>query len=125
MALMVLGQFVFELRTAPFQQIQRSTQQRWSGNDRVGKRAALQHLGPGEDAITLTGTLMPELTGGPARLDELRDMAATGDAHRLIDGQGYVLGTWVIEGVEETRETFFRDGTARKIKFTLQLKRDG
>lgn len=123
MPLAALGAFVFELRTAPFQQLQRSTQARWGANNRVGRRAALQYLGPGADTITLSGTLMPAITGGPVQLDALRAMQESGKAWILIHGNGDLWGQWVIDSVDETRSEFFRDGTARKIEFSLKLTR--
>ncbi len=122
--LAVLGRFVFGLRTAPFDQLRRSTAQRIASNNRFGQLAAHQHLGPGDDAITISGTLMPELTGGPSTLDDLRAMAAQGQSYPLLDGEGRYYGYWLIESVEETRSVFMAGGAARKIEFSLSLKRD-
>jgi len=121
--LATLGVFVFKLKTAPFQKMRRSTSWRWANNKRVGRRANYQFLGPGNDAITLTGVLMPEVTGGPVTLDALRAMGDTGKNWPLIGGDGYIYGLWIIESIEENRSLFFKDGTARKIDFTLNLKR--
>lgn len=120
--LMSLGMFVFGLDTAPFETIKRSTSERWSRNERVGRRAAQQHLGPGEDTITVDGALMPELTGGPENLDKLREMMAAGRAWILTAGTGEVLGRWIITQVEETRAKLLTNGVARKITFALTLQ---
>lgn len=118
-----LGMFVFKLDTAPFQKLQRTTNWRWATNSRIGKRPSYQSLGPGEDAITLSGVLLPEITGGRTSLDALRTMADSGMAWTLIDGEGYIYGLWVIESVTEDRSEFFKDGAARKIEFSLAIKR--
>jgi hypothetical protein len=118
-----LGLFVFQLKTAPFQQLRRSTRWRWASNSRIGVRPSYQHLGQGEDAITLTGTLLPEITGGRVSIDALRVMADAGKAWPLIDGEGTIYGLWFIDSIEETRSVFFKDGAARKIEFSLSLKR--
>lgn len=118
-----LGMFVFKLDTAPFQKLQRTTHWRWASNSRIGKRPSYQSLGPGEDAITLSGVLLPEITGGRTSLDALRTMADSGMAWTLIDGEGYIYGLWVIESVTEDRSEFFKDGAARKIEFSLAIKR--
>lgn len=123
MPLATLGAFIFELKTAPYDQLQRSTTQRWASNPRVGRRAAQQHIGPGDDHITLSGTLMPELTGGPAQLDALRAMQASGRDWILLDGSGRIWGQWIIQSIDETRSEFFADGTARQIEFSLKLQR--
>jgi len=121
--LMALGLFTFELKTAPFETLKRSTEQRWEAKNRVGRGPAYQWTGPGEDTITVEGTLAPELTGGPVNLDKLRDMSAKGKAWILTAGTGEVLGQWFIRKVEETRTRMLANGTPRKIAFTLTLCR--
>jgi len=121
--MMSLGWFVFQLRTAPYQELQRNAAQSWASNDRIGKRPVYQYTGPGEETITLSGALLPEISGGQMHLNQLRSMAKTGKAWILISGDGSMLGTWFIEAVEETQSIFFKDGTPRKIEFTLNLKR--
>ncbi|HBG96500.1 MAG TPA: oxidoreductase, partial [Chromatiaceae bacterium] len=39
------------------------------------------------------------------------------------DGSGMVWGRWIIESISDTKSVFFSDGAARKIEFTLSLKR--
>lgn len=120
--LMALGMFVFQTRSVPYQQLRRSTQWRHPSQSRVGDRPAHQFVGPGDDSITLSGTLLPEFTGGRVDLDEIRDMADQGQAWPLVEGTGKQYGLWVITRVDETLSTFFRDGAAAKIEFTLQLE---
>ncbi|SBV94077.1 Phage P2 GpU protein [uncultured Alphaproteobacteria bacterium] len=120
--LMSLGLFTFGLSTAPFETLKRTTAQRWEAKNRVGRMAAQQWVGPGEDAITLEGTLMPELTGGPESLDKLRDMAASGKAWILTAGTGENMGRWIIAQVEESRSAMLGNGFPRKIGFSLSLR---
>ncbi|MEX1056980.1 MAG: phage tail protein, partial [Natronospirillum sp.] len=105
--MMTLGMFVFEVKSLPYQQLQRNTQWRHPSQSRIGQRPAYQYLGPGEDTITLTGTLHPELTGGRVTLDDVRIMADEGKAWPLIEGSGRVFGFWSITGVQETSTVFF------------------
>ena len=114
--------FVFETQTLPYQELQEQNQYRWSNQEPVGDRPLYQFIGPGEHSITLSGVLYPELTGGPFNLQKIRDMAATGESFVMVDGEGYNLGYWLIESVEQTSSAFFKDGIARKIEFTLSLK---
>ncbi|MGH8077421.1 MAG: phage tail protein [Lysobacter sp.] len=121
--MMALGTFVFSLAQLAYQQLQRSTAWRHSGSERVGARAAHQYLGPGEDTVELSGLIAPELTGDPASLDLLRNMAGEGRPLALVDGTGTVHGAFVITALNETRTLFFADGAARKIEFQLSLLR--
>lgn len=121
--MMALGLFVFATATLPYQQLQRSTSWRHPSNSRLGMRPARQFMGPGDDSITLSGTLYPELTGGRVSLAMVRAMAETGRAWPLIEGSGAFYGLWVIESIDETGSVFFADGSARKIDFSLKLER--
>lgn len=121
--MMSLGLFAFSLSTLAYQELQRQTAWRHASSERVGARAAHQYVGPGDDTITLSGLLAPELTGDPAAIDTLRDMADQGRAWPLVDGTGRVHGAFVIESLSETRRLFFRDGVARRVEFQLSLKR--
>lgn len=118
-----LGMFVFSLSTLAYQELQRETNWRHASNSRVGAPPALQFVGRGDDTITLPGIILPELAGSVLSLDALRLMANTGKAWPMVEGTGRIYGLWVIESLSETKTVFFRDGTPRRIEFTLTLKR--
>lgn len=121
--LMTYGLFVFALSSAAYQDLQRQTQWRHPSQGRVGERPGRQFLGPGDDTITLTGTLAPPFTGGQESLDALRDMASDGNAWPLIEGSGLNYGFYVIESLDERKSALYRDGAAGRIAFTLSLAR--
>lgn len=121
--MLALGFFVFGLHTAAYQEFQRQLAWRHASVPRVGARPASQFVGPADETITLNGVLLPELAGSNQSLDELQAMADTGDAWPLIEGTGRVYGLYVIEQITTTRSLFFADGAARRIEFTLALKR--
>lgn len=121
--MLALGLFVFMRQTLPFQNLSRTSTFTWSRNARVGKRAAYQYIGPGEDTLEMTGALYPELTGGVLSLSALRLMAEQGGKWPLIDGTGMIYGVYVISSVKENGSEFYSDGSPRKISFTLSLTR--
>lgn len=121
--MMVLGLYVFMLRTAPYQELQYQRSWRHAANSRVNRRPSTQFLGPDNDMLTLSGVLMPEITGGRLSLLALEQMAEQGKAWPLIEGSGTIYGMYVIEGLNQTKTEFFRDGMPRRIEFTLSLKR--
>lgn len=121
--LMSLGQFVFQLQDLAYSELARATAWRHASNSRVGARPALQFVGPGDDTITLSGVLVPEIAGTLQSLVTLRDMAEAGDAYAMVDGAGRIFGAWVIERIEEGGSAFTPDGIARRTSFTIALRR--
>ncbi len=59
--MMVLGLYVFMLRTVPYQELQYQRSWRHAANSRVNRRPSTQFLGPDNDMLTLSGVLMPEV----------------------------------------------------------------
>ncbi len=121
--MLTLGVFVFKLDTLPYQEFQRQVKWRHPTNSRVGAVPGSQFLGKDNDTITLSGVLLPEITGGTISLALLETMADQGQAWPLIEGTGHVYGMFVVESLSTTRSLFFKDGAARRIEFQLTLKR--
>jgi len=121
--MMALGLFVFSLPTLAYQQLQRQRAWQHASHPRIGRRAAYQYTGPGEESLTLSGLIAPDLTGTPASLQELQTLADTGQPLPLVDGTGKVYGAYVITQLNETQRLFYPDGRARKIEFELSLVR--
>ncbi|MDC9614870.1 phage tail protein [Xenorhabdus khoisanae] len=118
-----LGLFVFMLKTTPYQSLQHQQSWRYGFNNRIGARPAFQFLGPNNDTITLSGSLYPEITGGRLSLLALQLMAESGKAWSFLDGHGTIYGMFIIESIDQTKTEFFVDGAARKIDFTVTLRR--
>ena len=78
--MMVLGLYVFMLRTVPYQELQYQRNWRHAANSRVNRRPTTQYLGPDNDSLTLSGVLLPEITGGRLSLLALEQMAELGKA---------------------------------------------
>ncbi|MDE9537351.1 phage tail protein, partial [Xenorhabdus bovienii] len=118
-----LGLFVFMLKTTPYQSLQHQQSWRFGFNNRVGARPAFQFMGPNNDTLTLSGTLYPEISGGRLSLLALELMADSGKAWSFLDGSGAIYGMFIIESIDQTKSEFFADGAARKIDFTITLRR--
>lgn len=123
MRLAALGMFVFGLETMLFDELARNRAWRHGRTERFGARAASQFLGPGEDGITLTGTLVPELAGSYSSLETLARMADAGEAYPLADGTGTILGHYTIEKLEERKTSLLDDGRPRQVGFSIELQR--
>ncbi|WP_219119102.1 phage tail protein [Janthinobacterium sp. UMAB-56] len=122
--MMILGMFVFSLPTLAYQELQRQTEWKHASTARVGLRDAHQYVGPGDDTITLSGWVAPELTGSLYSLDALRMMADTGKSWILIQGTGRILGSYRITSMTEGRTILDGSGGARRVEFSISLKRD-
>ena len=122
-AMLILGTYVFGLNTAAFQELNRNTEWRWPGQDVFDGVPALQYTGQGRDSITLPGVIFPEYWGGTGQLDALRALADTGEPQTLIDGRGFVLGDFVITGVQERQTFFAAAGVPLRQEFTITLER--
>ena len=121
--LMCLGQFVFGLQSLAYEELKRSSSWRHPNSSRVGARAARQFVGVGDDTVTLSGWIAPELTGKYWSIAALRAMGDIGMPYALVTGTGEVLGQFVIENLNETGTLHYQDGTPRRIAFDLQLTR--
>ena len=86
--LMALGMFLFDLPTLAHDELQRRASWRHARAARVGARDATQFVGPGEETISLSGAVYAEITDGRVSIEDLRTMAASGEAWPLLDGTG-------------------------------------
>lgn len=124
-----LGSFGFAITTAMFQELNRTTKQKWSTRGRVLLRDAHQHLGPGDDTLEIPGYIMPAFCGAssPFSLDTLRSMQKKGIAYDfiLLSHRGMVgdlKGQWIILEVEERQSEFF-GAAPQRIDFSIKIKR--
>lgn len=130
---MQLGDFKFAIGDVAPQTIGRSTEYRWAWVDLMNALAAGQFTGVGQDTLALEGVVYPEFVSSffngsfnADPLQRLRDLAATGEPQALVSGGGtggVNLGRWVITNIGETKGPFFAGGIARKVTFTLSLRK--
>lgn len=120
--MMILGEYTFSLATAAYQSFERSKAYRWAAQKRVGREAAMQFLGPGEETVSLPGTVYPHAFGSARQIASMRAQADKGEPLLLVDGLGNVLGFWVVLSVKETHSALFKDGVARRVDFDLKLR---
>ena len=119
--MMTLGNFQFSIDTAAYQGLKRENSWRWAKQERIGRDAAQQYIGPGNDKVTLDGTIYPHFRGGLGQLDAMRSLADQGEELRLVDGRGYVLGTYVITRISENQAIFASEGVPLKQEFQIEL----
>ena len=119
--LMTLGEYVFGVDSAAYDELQRAAEYRWAAQQRLGRSPARQWLGPGEETIRLGGTIYPVRRRAEEELKALRAEAAKGEPLRLMLGTGEILGLWTIERIRETGSVFYQGGVPRKVEFEVEL----
>lgn len=116
-----LGSFSFSIQTAAYEGYSRSTAWRWASVNRHDQRPARQWQGPGEDTISLEGTVYTE-RAGLDQLNQLRKLGESKAPQILVDQYGNIdKQKWVVLSVEEKRSGFFADGAPRKQQFSVKL----
>ncbi|MQU24570.1 phage tail protein [Pseudomonas helleri] len=117
--------YYFNLDTAAFDELRRSTEFRWASQERLSRRPAQQAIGLGDEKITLKGAIFPGFKGGLKQLDTLRALGARLMPLGLTTGYGDVLGNWCLKSVEEEQSALLQGGIPRKQAFTLEFVRYG
>lgn len=117
--------YFFNLDTAAFDELSRSTAFRWAAQERLTRRSAQQAVGMGEEKITLKGAIFPNFKGGLKQLNTLRSIGEQLKPLMLTTGYGEVLGRWCLVNVNEDQGHFLQGGIPRKQGFTLEFVRYG
>lgn len=124
MMLMVLGQFVFQPDALSFNELQRQRAWNFADNAVASGRSKKQFIGAGEDNVTLSGIVVQEHgVGTRDGIEQLADMADSGQGYVLMDGSGYLYGVYIITGIDETKQLMIFNGIPRKIDFSIKLTR--
>lgn|SRR5574344_588156 len=123
--MMILGAYRFCIDNAAYQSFVRSTEYKWEEQKRLQGDAAMQFVSNGSETITLEGVIYPQFKGGLKQVALMRAEAGLGIPLMLISGNGTAFGRWCITSINETHTVFLKDGSPRKITFSLTLKRYG
>ena len=121
--LLALGSYRFSVATGGFYESQRETSWRWASQEVIGAAPRKQYVGPGDDTLTLQGTIFPQYRGGIGQVDLMRTQAGLGQPLPLMTGWGAFLGNYVITHISEIRTVFTSDGAPKKIDFVIGLER--
>ncbi|MDU8428321.1 phage tail protein [Pseudomonas syringae pv. actinidifoliorum] len=117
--------YYFNLDTAAFDELSRSSDFRWASQERLTRRPAQQSIGMGEESLSLKGAVFPNFKGGIKQLDTLRGIAALGVPLALTTGYGAVMGNWCLKKIQEDQSALMQGGIPRKQAFTLEFIRYG
>lgn len=126
--LIQLGEFSFNVSTAAYSKLVRTTQANWARLPIVGSHEHLHAVGNQNDTIVLIGTVYPQHSvemggkGGTTYIDRLRELCEALEPLRIIAADGSTWGYWVIEVLRNQDSYYLSDGTPRKQDFQLRLR---
>jgi phage protein U len=118
--------YYFNLSTAAFEELRRSSQWRWAAQERLTRRPAKQGVGIGDETISLRGVVFPQFQKvGIGQLNKLRSVGDHMQPLGLVTGYGEALGNWCLKSVEEEQGALMSGGIPRKQSFTVEFERYG
>lgn len=123
--MMILGVYRFAIKSSAYQTLKRQSEYRWQEINRIGSNPTLQFTGFGVETIDLEGVIYPHFNGGLRQITLMRAQAGLGKPLFLISGNGFAFGRWCISKISENQSNFLKDGSPRKIEFSITLKRYG
>ncbi|MGI2025752.1 phage tail protein [Endozoicomonas acroporae] len=119
--LLMLGPVMFSTDGTAFDAISRQWEFSWPTQQLAGYSPQPQYTGPGEQTLTITGTVLPGRYGSETTVDMIAALARLGYPLPLVAGTGEVLGCWSIRSVAKNGSLYAANGAPRKIEFTLSL----
>jgi phage protein U len=123
--MMILGAYRFAVKNSAYQTLKRQSEYHWQEVSRINSNPALQFTGFGVETIDLEGVIYPHFKGGLKQITLMRAQAGIGKSLFLISGNGFAFGRWCITKITENQSNFLKDGSPRKIEFSITLKRYG
>ncbi|CAE6814404.1 hypothetical protein R69746_05767 [Paraburkholderia aspalathi] len=117
--------FHFNLSSAAFDKLRRTTKYKVASQERLNRQEALQAVSQGGETITLSGVVFAASGAGAKQIDALRAIGGRMVPVQLTTGYGEVLGRWYLQGVDEEQEALMSDGAPRKQTFSLEFGRYG
>ena len=126
--MMSLGDYIFAIDSAAYQELERENSWRWPANAVIGTKPKRQFTGEDEDSIRLNGIIFPHFVAQRRGLDQLplmRQEAGKGVPLMMVDGTGRVWGRMCILSIRERQKTFFSNGMPRCIEFGIELSSYG
>lgn len=117
------GGFIFDINTAPFEQMVRTNNANWSKIAQLGTYCAL-HLTGKEQTISISGKTHRYISDTKASVDTLREMQDKPYTLGLYPRAGSFenLGLWVLKSIEETLSAFGTGSSADVVSFRLELE---
>ena len=121
--LYMLGTLTIDTRPFNIDGMQRSASAEIASKALIGALPGKEFTGEGDDAITLSGQLLPTKIGGLAELEIVHEMRRNGTRFPLHRGDGTRLGWFAITSITESHSDLTRTGVGFVIKHTITMTR--
>lgn len=118
-----LGSFQFTVGNSAYQTLKHIAEYHWSENAHIRNSPSLQYTGRSSEKITLDGVAYKQIASDINFTTALQNMAKAGKSYLLVSGEGDIMGEWVIEKISRTELSHNENGVARKISFSVGLKK--
>lgn len=92
-------------------------------HDLLGRRKGREHVGEGDDFITMKGTILPfrPRHDGRRELEKLRGAMKSGEPQLVMRGDGTNMGWYVVESLNETHVEIQYNGVGFRIDVEWKL----
>jgi phage protein U len=118
-----IGPVVFEVAPLSILSIDEAEVEDFARKELVGTALGYEHMGSGEETVTISARLFPERFGGLSSLAALDSMRRSGVAQMMVRGDGAVQG-WVLLTRLDKRSSYLDpDGVGRLIDVDITLTR--
>lgn len=120
--LMAVGPIIFDLATN-IDSYDFDSAEDFARKDIVGARKPYEHVGEGDESLTLKGKIFPEKLGGAGSIDAIVAMKQTGAPQAVVRGDGKSLGYFVVTSIRTSNDFLDARGAPRMISHELTLER--
>jgi phage protein U len=92
-------------------------------HDLLGRRKGREHVGEGDDSITMRGSILPfaPMLDGRRELEMLRGAMKSGEPQLVMRGDGTNMGWYVVESISETATEIQYNGVGFRIDVEWKL----
>ena len=118
-----IGLLSFQTNAFSIDRVRRNTRADFAVKPVVGGRKPRGAIGPGDDGLTLSGTLLPFRLGGLTELDIAHGMLASQIAQPVMRGDGKSLDYHVLEDIEEDHQEIEENGVGFVIGYTIKTQK--
>lgn len=120
---MILGDFIFSIRGLAHNGVLITSDYKWESVDKVEGLPFFQYLGEKQETVEITGVFYPKFSENYKTISDIKNSNLISKPNNFISDSGEVLGKFIITSIEENQSYFEKDIGAKRIEFSIKLKR--